>query len=65
MYDRDTSQTVTRALDFDALMSYDRLIDSYTHKTLPPMTFIILWVLFSVPLAVAIGSFISAGSKND
>jgi hypothetical protein len=29
------------------------------------MTFIILWFLFSIPLAVFVGSFISAGSKND
>jgi hypothetical protein len=29
------------------------------------MTFIILWVLFSIPIAIAVGSFISAGSKND
>jgi hypothetical protein len=29
------------------------------------MTFIILWFLFSIPLAIFIGSFISAGSKND
>jgi hypothetical protein len=29
------------------------------------MTYIILWVLFSIPIAIAVGSFISAGSKND
>jgi len=29
------------------------------------MTFIILWFILSIPVAVFIGSFISAGSKND
>jgi len=29
------------------------------------MTFIILWFILSIPLAVFVGSFISAGSKND
>jgi len=29
------------------------------------MTFIILWFILSIPLAVFIGSFISAGSKNE
>jgi len=29
------------------------------------MTFIILWFILSIPVAVFVGSFISAGSKND
>jgi len=29
------------------------------------MTYLILWVLLSIPIAIAVGSFISAGSKND
>jgi hypothetical protein len=49
-----------RALDFDALMPYNTLIHTET-----PMTFIILWFILSIPVAVFVGSFISAGSKND
>ena len=29
------------------------------------MTILALWVLLSVPLGIAVGSFISAGSKDD
>jgi uncharacterized protein YneF (UPF0154 family) len=29
------------------------------------MTFIILWFILSIPVGIFVGSFISAGSKND
>jgi hypothetical protein len=41
-------------------MPYNTLIHKGT-----PMTFIILWFILSIPVAVFVGSFISAGSKND
>jgi len=29
------------------------------------MTYLLLWFILSIPIAIAVGSFISAGSKND
>jgi len=29
------------------------------------MIYLLLWFILSIPIAIAVGSFISAGSKND
>ena len=29
------------------------------------MTYLLLWFILSIPIAIAVGSFISAGSKDD